>query len=109
MNGFFLNLLVSAVKNPDIRAFLLEVAERMGKVLLPGLSSIIPAAFAAGVKLLSDHNPGLNLPGLPDLTKAIHDGVNAMLPDDVDIPFISDAFEKVTGFDLSDILTGRQK
>jgi hypothetical protein len=53
--------------------------------------------------------PDIHLPGLDEITTDIHNGVNALLPDDIDIPFLSDAFEKATGFDLTDVLTGRHK
>jgi hypothetical protein len=107
MNGFLLKLLANAVKDPDIRAFLFDLAERVGKTLLPGLASVIPAAVAAGIKGLGDLIPDIHMPTIHEVEADIRTGVNALLPNDVDIPFISDAFEKVTGFDLTDIITGR--
>lgn len=110
MNGFLLKLLASAVKDPDIRAFLFELAERMGKVMLPGLVSVIPAAVGAGMKSIGDRiGGGVHMPDLPELVDDIRNGVNQLLPDGIDIPFVSDAFENLTGFDLSDILTGRHQ
>jgi hypothetical protein len=44
------------------------------------------------------------MPDLGDIEEDVRNGVNALLPEDIDI--LSDAFEAVTGFDLSDILTG---
>jgi hypothetical protein len=108
MNKFLLNLLVEAVKNKDIRAFLLEVSERMAKVMLPGLASIIPAAVGAGIKAFGGLVPDIHLPELDHIVETIRTDVNQMLPDGIDIPFVSDAFRNATGFDLSDILTGRK-
>lgn len=108
MQKFLLNLLVAALKNDDIRAFLFEVVDRISATLLPKLAAVIPGAVAAGIKGLGDLIPDLHMPDLGDIEEGVRKGVNALLPEDIDIPILSDAFESVTGFDLSDIITGRK-
>jgi len=105
---FLLKLLVAALQNPDIRAFLFTIVDRMTAALLPKLAAVIPAAVAAGIKGLGDLIPGIQMPGLHDITETIRTDVNHLLPEDIDIPFLSDAFEKVTGVDLTDLITGHK-
>lgn len=112
MQAFVLGLLVKAIENPEVRKFLLEGFERVGaslaELLLPKLSALIPLSVGAGLKEFSD-KLNIDLPGLSDVVNTIRDGVNAELPDGIDIPFVSEAFRNVTGgFDLSDILFGRK-
>jgi hypothetical protein len=106
---FVVGVLLKLLADEKVQAFLMQIVDRLAEVLLPKLASVVPAAVAAGIKGLGDLIPDLHLPGLEEVTKDIHDGVNALLPEDIDIPFISDAFEKVTGIDLTDILTGRKR
>lgn len=108
MQAFILKLLVAAVQNPDIRAFLLEVVDRLATTLLPKLAAVIPAAVGAGIKGLGNLFPDVHIPDLHDIQEGIRNDINAALPEDIDIPILSDAFEKVTGIDLTDILTGRK-
>ena len=107
LHTFMLKLLVEAVKNPDIRAFLFEVVDRLGQLLVPKLAAIIPAAVGAGLKGLGDLIDGIDLPGLPEITESIRGTVNDMLPEDIDIPILSDALQRATGFDLTDFLGGK--
>lgn len=108
MQAFIIALVVKAVENPKIREFLLEFAARLGKFLLPSLMALIPAAAAAAGKVLIERLPGaLDLPELPEVVGQVHDAVNNLLPDDVDIPVLSDVVENLTGIDLSQWLTGR--
>lgn len=101
--SFILRLLVEAVKNPDIRAFMFELVDRLGDRLLPKLGSLIPLAAAAAAKRLGDIPDSVG-----DLTEHIRQGVNEALPEGIDIPFISEAWRNVTGFDLSDVIFGRK-
>lgn len=111
MQTFLLNLLIKAVENDKIRAFLLQLAERIATtlvpMLLPKLASIIPAAVGAGIKGLGDIIPDIHLPELPDVVETIRTDVNKVLPEGIDIPVVSDAFRNITGLDLSDILLGQ--
>jgi hypothetical protein len=109
VQNFIAGILIKLLADPKTQEFLLKIVDRLAEFLLPKLAAVIPAAFAAGVKLLEDHLPDVKLPGLPEITEAIRTGINGLLPEDVDIPILSDAFEKITGLDLTDILTGRQK
>lgn len=105
---FALNLLLAALRNEEVRAFLLEVVDRLAAQLLPKLAAVIPAAVGAGIKGLGDLAK-LNLPDLPDVVEKIRDGVNQQLPDDIDLPVLSDAFESITGLDLTDWLKDRRR
>lgn len=107
MQNFLAGVLMKLLADPKTQDFLLKIVDRLAAFLLPKLAAVIPAAFAAGVKLLEDHLPDIKLPGLPEVTEVIRSGVNALLPEDIDIPILSDAFESITGIDLTDILTGR--
>jgi hypothetical protein len=109
VQNFLVGVLVKLLADPKTQEFLLKVVDRLAEVLLPKLAAVVPAAVAAGIKGLGDLIPDIHLPGLDEITTDIHNGVNALLPDDIDIPFLSDAFEKATGFDLTDVLTGRHK
>lgn len=109
IQSFILKLLVEAVKNPDIRGFLLELFDRMADRLLPKLAAVIPAAVGAGIKGLGDLIPNIDLPDVGQVVETVRDGVNELLPQDIDVPLLSDAFESVTGFDLSDVLMGRNR
>jgi hypothetical protein len=108
MQAFLLKLLVAAVQNPDIRAFLLEVVDRLAATLLPKLASVIPVAIGAAAARFGDILGHVDLPSAPEIVEDIRKEVNHALPDGIDIPILSDAFEKVTGIDLTDILTGRK-
>jgi hypothetical protein len=109
MQTFILALIVKAVQNDKIRTFLFEVVDRLAAVLLPKLASVIPVAVGAGIKGLGDIIPDIDLPGLPDVVETVRRGVNNQLPDGIDIPLVSDAFEQFTGLDLSDLLLGRDR
>lgn len=111
MQTFLLNLLIKAVQNPTIRAFLFDVVERLAASLAPKLMSVIPLATAAGIKEVSElfrQAANIDLPGpLPsvgELADRIHNTVNGQL--DIDIPIVSDVVKDVTGFDLSDVVNG---
>jgi hypothetical protein len=114
MQTFLLSLLVKAVENEKIRAFLLEFAERIGQYLLPKLASLFPTfAAATGTVMLSQLKqllPDLShlvTPELGPVANEIRDQINTALPDGIDIPLVSEAVKGLTGFDLSDWLTGR--
>jgi hypothetical protein len=109
MQGFLLKLLVSAVQNEQIRRFLFEVVDRLATLLLPKLAAVIPVAVGAGIKGLGDILPDIDIPDLPDVVETVRRGVNNQLPDGIDIPIVSDAFEQFTGLDLSDLLLGRDR
>lgn len=109
LNKFIIGLLASALQDERIRAFMFELVERLAARLLPNLAAVIPAATGAGIKAFGELLDHVNLPSLPEVTETIRAGVNELVPDDVDIPILSDAFEKATGIDLSDILTGRNR
>src|SRR4051812_46180709 len=104
MQGFLLKLLVAAIQNDKIRAFLFELVDRLAPLLLAKLAAIIPAAVGAGIKGLGDIIPNITVPALHEITEDIRGKVNDLLPADIDIPILSDAFEGVTGFDLTDWL-----
>lgn len=104
MQGFLLNLLVAAVKNKEIREFLFQLVDRLAPLLLTKLAAIIPAAVGAGIKGLGDIIPNIAVPALHEITEDIRGKVNELLPADIDIPILSDAFEGVTGFDLTEWL-----
>jgi hypothetical protein len=75
------------------------------------VAALIPLVAATVVKEVIDKIPDIDIPGVSnvfDLTETIRDGVNNGLPDGIDIPFVSDAFENITGFDLSDSLFGKK-
>lgn len=108
MKKFLISVMVGVLSDPKVQEFLLQIVDRLGALLLPKLGAIIPAAVGAGIKALGDLIPDIHMPELHEITEDIRGGVNALLPTDVDIPILSDAFEKVTGIDLTDILTGRQ-
>ena len=103
---FALNLLLAALQNKEVRAFLLEVVDRLAAQLVPKLAAVIPAAVGAGIKGLGDLT-NLDLPDVTEVVEKIRDGVNAQLPEDVDIPVLSDAFQSLTGLDFTDWLKGR--
>ena len=106
---FLINLAAEAVKNPDTREFLLEFADRIGDRMLPKLGSLIPLSAAAVVKRLGNA-VGVDVPeSIEELTELARGEVNKALPNGIDLPFISDAFRNVTGFDLSDTIFGRDK
>lgn len=108
MQAFVLALIVKALENQQIRAFLLEFAEKLGAWLLPKLAALIPAAAGAALKVLTDKIPDLpNLGELPAVIDEIHNKVNDLLPEDIDIPVLSDVVKDLTGFDLSDWIKGR--
>ena len=109
MQSFFASVLIKVLSDPKVQALLLQIVDRLAAILLPKLAAVIPAAVAAGIKALGDIIPNLDIPGLDDLTEVVRGGINGLLPKDIDIPILSDAFEKATGFDLSDIITGRNK
>jgi len=109
MQNFFVAVLVKLLSDPKVQALLLQVVDRLAVILLPKLAAVIPGAVAAGIKGLGDLIPDIHMPELGDLTEGVRDGVNALLPEDIDIPILSDAFEKITGIDLTDILTGRHQ
>ena len=109
MQAFILGLIVKALENEKVRAFLLEFADKLGQFLLPRLAALIPAAAAAVLKVITDKIPGLpDLPDLPVVVDEIHSTVNNMLPQDVDIPILSDVVKDLTGFDLTDWLKGKR-
>lgn len=105
---FALNLLLAALRSEEVRAFLLEIVDRLGDQLLPKLAAVIPAAVGAGIKGLGDLAQ-LDLPDVGQVVEKIRDGVNQQLPDDIDLPRISDLFESTTGFDLTDWLKDRRR
>jgi hypothetical protein len=107
VNGFFAAILIKVLADPKVQELLLQIVDRLAAQLLPKLAAVIPAAVGAGIKGLGDLIPDIHLPDLGDLTEGIRSDINAALPEDIDIPILSDAFEKATGIDLSDILTGR--
>lgn len=104
---FALNLLLAALRNQEVRALILEIVDRLGAQLLPKLAAVIPAAVGAGIKGLGDLT-NLNLPDVAVVVEKIRDGVNQQLPDDIDIPILSEAFEKATGIDFTDWLKARR-
>lgn len=105
---FLINLAAEAVKNPDTREFLLEFADRIGNGLFIKLSALIPLSAASVLKRLGDA-AGIDVPeSLNELTDVVRNEVNEALPNGVDIPILSDAFRKFTGFDLSDLIMGRK-
>jgi hypothetical protein len=94
-----------------MEALLARLAIKIGEYLLPRVAALIPLVAATVVKEVVDKIPDIDIPGLSnvfDLTETIRDGVNNGLPDGIDIPFVSDAFENITGFDLSDSLFGKK-
>lgn len=103
---FALSLIVAALQNEEVRKFLLEVIDRLAAQLLPKLAAVIPAAVGAGIKGFGDL-VDVDLPDVGQVVEKIRDGVNAQLPEDVDIPVLSDAFTSLTGLDLTDWLKGR--
>jgi hypothetical protein len=107
MQSFFAAILIKVLADPKVQELLLQIIDRLAAQLLPKLAAVIPGAVAAGIKGLGDLIPDIHMPDLGDITEGVRDGVNALLPEDIDIPILSDAFEKATGFDLTDILTGR--
>jgi hypothetical protein len=109
VQNFLVSILVKLLSDPKVQAFLMQIVDRLAETLLPKLAAVIPAAVAAGIKGLGGLIPDIHLPGLDNITETIRSDVNALLPEDIDIPILSDAFEKITGLDLTDILTGRQK
>lgn len=103
---FALNLLLAALRSEEVRTLILEVVDRLADRLLPKLAAVIPAAVGAGIKSFGDLT-NLNLPDVGQVVEKIRDGVNAQLPEDVDIPVLSDAFQSLTGLDFTDWLKGR--
>jgi hypothetical protein len=94
-----------------MEALLARLAIKIGEYLLPRVAALIPLVAATVVKEVIDKIPDIDIPGVSnvfDLTETIRDGVNNGLPDGIDIPFVSDAFENITGFDLSDSLFGKK-
>jgi hypothetical protein len=92
-----------------------EMLAGLGKQLLEKIVALLPVIVAAGTKALGEQLraalPGLPLVSavaLPDLVEKIRSDASDVLPDDVDIPIISDLGERLLGFDLTDLLTGRK-
>lgn len=105
---FLVNVVAEAVKNPDIREFLLEFADRIGDHVLPKLASLIPLSVTAGMKQLGDA-VGIDIPeSVGELTETVRQEVNEALPQGIDIPILSEVWRNVTGFDLSDTILGRK-
>lgn len=107
LQKFTLSLIVAALQNEEVRKLLLDVIDRLAAQLVPKLAAVIPAAVGAGIKGFGDL-VDIDLPDVAQVVEKIRDGVNAQLPEDVDIPVLSDAFEKATGIDLSDIIFGKR-
>lgn len=105
---FALNLLLAALRSEEVRALILEIVDRLAAQLLPKLAAVIPAAVGAGIKGLGDLTD-IDLPDINAVVEKIRDGVNQQLPDDIDLPVLSDAFESITGLDLTDWLKDRRR
>lgn len=88
MNAFLLKLLVAAVQNPEIRAFLLEMVEKLADKLLPQIVATFPTFVAAAVKVFADKVP--NLTAIPDnVAELALDTAKHILDSDPDLPGIS--------------------
>lgn len=89
---FILNLLVAAAKNPDIRAFVFELIEKLAAKLLPDIISTFPTFVAAAMKTFSIKVP--NLAEIPDAVGGIaKDVAKQILDSDPDLPGISDVID----------------
>jgi hypothetical protein len=88
---------------------IIKLLTAMGEKLLEKIAALLPVVLAAFGKQLADKLPNLDLPSLPQLTEQIRADASAMLSADVDIPYISDLGEKLFGFDLTDLLTGKPR
>jgi hypothetical protein len=88
VNAFLLKLLVAAVQNPEIRAFLLEMVEKLADKLLPQIVATFPTFVAAAVKVFADKVP--NLTAIPDnVAELALDTAKHILDSDPDLPGIS--------------------
>jgi hypothetical protein len=88
---------------------LLDALTKLGQQLLEKIVALLPVIVAASTKAITEQLASkLPLPNLPELAEKIRADASAVLPDDVDLPFISDWGEKVLGIDLSDLITGRR-
>lgn len=92
MNGFLLKLLVSAIQNPDIRAFIFELVEKLAAKLLPDIISTFPTFVGAAMKTFSIKVP--NIAEIPDAVGDIaKDVAKQILDSDPDLPGISDIID----------------
>jgi hypothetical protein len=92
MNGFILKLLVAAVQNKEIRAFLFELAEKLAEKLLPQIVATFPTFVAAAVKVFADKVPNLEsiVESVPELAL---DTAKHILDSDPDLPGISNIID----------------
>lgn len=92
MNAFLLKLLVSAVQNPEIRAFLFEMVEKLAAKLLPEIVATFPTFVAAAVKVFADKVPNLEAiaESIPQLAE---DTAKHILDSDPDLPGISNIID----------------
>lgn len=110
MQSFIISLLAKAVKNPDVRAFAIELAlalaRQLENTLVPKISGLFPLFASSLIHTLEEKVEGFHIPGLPpvgELAEGIRNIANGEVPD-WDIPVVSDAVKKATGFDLTDML-----
>jgi hypothetical protein len=92
VNAFLLKLLVSAVQNPEIRAFLFEMVEKLADKLLPQIVATFPTFVAAAVKVFADKVPNLEAiaESIPQLAE---DTAKHILDSDPDLPGISNIID----------------
>jgi hypothetical protein len=88
---------------------IVELVNAAGQQLLDKIMAMLPVLLAAFGKQLADKLPDLSLPGLPILAEDIRQTASGLLPEDIDLPIVSDFGEKVLGFDLTDVLQGLLK
>lgn len=117
MQKFVLNLLLSAikeaVKDDDVRAFIIELVLRLANQLrgdlLPALTAMMPIFAASMGKTFANLIPDVHIPkSVGELADDIRDMANGEIPD-FDIPVLSDAVKNATGFDLTDWLNSLGK
>ena len=96
-----------------VEAKFLEAVKIIGVMVANKVIALLPVVVAAGQKYFADFlNEKFNqvFPGsIPDVDKEIPEMVDNIREDvnqmpDVDIPGISDAFESITGIDVSEML-----
>lgn len=88
MNKFLLNLLISAVQNKEIRAFIFELVDH----LVTKIVATFPLFAAAAVKVFADKVPNIEaiVESVPQLAQ---DAVKHILDSDPDLPGISNIID----------------
>lgn len=104
LQKFVLNLLIEALKSPEVREFAADVAVKLADQLkddlLPDLVekvvAVLPLLGAGLIKDVFDRAP--NLPDIADIDNAARDVARKILDSDPDLPVLSDIV------DISEIL-----